>query len=343
MPYAYATGETRVWTARDERELRADHKRATRATRKHLLELQAQATATARTEKNKPQGAEERTLMVKLLRRCNTGSLNDREANRQVTTPNPSLDQRSPKPSRIQENNSRWWSCRKRHVSSPSSRTTGTVQREPYTPLGVANRTLPRPPIPPRPSIPPQPPVPPLPPITLRPDLVSPPDRVRRKSEDDAATRRRARDRALYHLQYDHDIRRFVVLDNPDDPPIQLKPGTWIPGQINAVDFTREVIAADKRVDVDEFGGLTTPQLIERFPIPPRSLPPRKLPPHGPLPSLPLGPAYKQLPPTRPLDILPRRRQHDDRNIPVIPVPPEPEKSNRDSFFELRRKRSYRI
>ncbi|KDN42471.1 hypothetical protein RSAG8_06788, partial [Rhizoctonia solani AG-8 WAC10335] len=355
MPYAYATGETRVWTARDEHELKAEHRRATRATRKHLNNLQVEAAAqaekeqspgaedrtfmdkllrrrnytnveaAAQAEKEQSPGAEDRTFMDKLLRRRNASNFHDREASLEVNHTDLPPEKR-PLPHKTkqpQEGNSHWWSRGHRQTSSQSAQV--TVERVPYTPLGVANSTLPPPPIPPR--------------I----DLMSLPDRVRRKSENDAAARRRARQRALYHLETDHDIRRFVVLDKPDDPPIQLKPGTWIPGQINVVDFTREVIAADKRVDVDEFGGLTTPQLAERFPTPSRSLPPRKNAPHRPLPSPPSGPAYTHIPPTRPLNIVPRHKHQDVRNVPVPHIPAEPEKSNRDSFLELRRKRSHRV
>ncbi|KAH7327602.1 hypothetical protein B0J17DRAFT_722603 [Rhizoctonia solani] len=278
MPYAYATGERREWTARDERELKAEHKRATRATRKHLNNLQTQAAAQA--EKEQSSGTEDRSFMDKLLRRRNAGNYHGCTPNREVSPTDIPLEKRPlpPKPKQPQEGGPHWWSRGHRHASSQSSQS--TVERVPYTPLGVANSTSPPPPVPPRY------------------DLISfPPERVRRKSEHDAAARRRARDRALYHLETDHDVRRFIVLDKPDDPPMQLKPGTWIPGQINVVDFSREVIAADKRVDVDEFGGLTTPRLIERFPPPPRSLPLRKHAPSIPLPSPPSGPIYTHLPP----------------------------------------------
>ncbi|EUC60854.1 hypothetical protein RSOL_371380 [Rhizoctonia solani AG-3 Rhs1AP] len=323
MPYAYATGETRVWTAHDERELKAEHKRATRATRKHLKDLQVEASAQAEQEQSP--GAEDRKFMDKLLRRRNTSNLHDREASRGVNPADILPEKRpvTPKAKQSQEGGSHWWSRGHRQTSSQSSQ--AKVEREPYTPLGVANRTLPAPPVPPRFDL-----------------IQSPPDRVRRKSEHDAAARRRARERALYHLETDHDIRRFVVLDKPNDPPIQLKPGTWIPGQINAVDFSREVVAADKRVDVDEFGSLTTPHLVDRFPAPPRSLPPRKSAPRSPLPAPP-GPAYTHLPPTRPLNIVPRHKHRDVRDIPIPPIPAELEKSNRDSFLELRRKRSCRV
>ncbi|KAG8724163.1 hypothetical protein FRC11_002190 [Ceratobasidium sp. 423] len=326
MRYAYATGENRVWTARDERELKAEHKRTTRATRKHLNDLQSQAAAQA--ENAQSPGAEDRSFMDKLLRRRNTGNLHDREPSRELNPADLPPEKRPlpPKPKQPEEENSRWWSCGHRNTSSQSSQV--TVEREPYTPLGVANPTAPRPPIPPRYDL--------MPARSL-------PDRVRRKSEHDSAARRRARERAMYHLENDHDIRRFVVFDKPDDPPTQLKPGTWIPGQINAIDFSREVIAADKRDDVDEFGRLTTPELIDRFPMPPRSLPPRKDAPLGPLPAPPSGAAYTHLPPTRPLNIVRRNKYRDIRDIPIPPIPIESEKSNRDSFLELRRKRSYRV
>ncbi|KAF8751533.1 hypothetical protein RHS01_08380 [Rhizoctonia solani] len=61
MPYAYATGETRAWTTRDERELKAEHKRATRATLKHLEELKSKAAAKA--EKERPSGTVDRSFM----------------------------------------------------------------------------------------------------------------------------------------------------------------------------------------------------------------------------------------------------------------------------------------
>ncbi|KAJ1307130.1 hypothetical protein OPQ81_001248 [Rhizoctonia solani] len=334
MPYAYATGENRVWTARDERELKADHKRATRATRKHLSDLQSQALAQAKIEK--PLVPEEKSLMGKILRRRKTDIGQNREPTREVNLGDLSLERRSsPKAKQPGDSNPHWWSRGHRPTSSKSSQVTADSELKPYTPLGVANSTLPPPPRPPRYDL--------MSPSPGRGVVRELPPRACRTGESEAAARRRARDRALYHLEHDHDIRRYVVLDNPNDPPIQLKPGTWIPGQINAVDFSREVIAADKRADVDEFGGLTTPELIERFPMPPRSLPPRKNAPLAPLPSIPSPPTYMHLPPTRPLNIVRRNQYRDIRDIPIPPIPTEPPKSNRDSFIELRRKRSYRV
>ncbi|CAE6359233.1 unnamed protein product [Rhizoctonia solani] len=322
MPYAYETGEKREWTARDARELEEDYKRAIRVTQKHLDDLKSQATAQVKDEQ--PPVAEEKSFMGKLFCRRNTGKLQDREPSHEANHANSRPEKRPfpPKPKQTQGEGSHWWN--RGHCHAPGQSSQSTVEREPYTPLGVANRTSPPPPIPPRYDL-----------------MHYPPDRVRRKSEKESASRRRARERALYHLQTDHDIRRFVVLDRPNAPPVQLKPGTWIPGQMNAVDFDRTVIAADKRVDsdVDEFGGLTTRQLIDRFPKPPCFLPPRKSPPLGPLPM----PVYTHLPSTRPLKIVPRRQYQDIRDIPIPPAPTEPERSNRDSFIELRRKRSYYV
>ncbi|QRW17393.1 hypothetical protein RhiXN_05395 [Rhizoctonia solani] len=279
MPYAYATGETRAWTTRDERELKAEHKRATRATLKHLEELKSKAAAKA--EKERPSGTVDKSFMDRLFRRRNTGEPQSRAPSHEADSAG-SPDAKRPfplKPGKSQE-----------------------------------------------------------------PQMNSLCGRVRRKSEKESASCRRARERALHHLENNHDIRRFAVLDRPNAPPLQLQPGTWIPGQINVVDFGREVIAADRRVDLDsdQSDGPTTPELINRFPKAPRSLPLAKRPPLMPLPNpTTIAPVYRQLPPTRPLNIVPRRQYQHIRDIPIPPIPTQQDQSNRDSFFELRRQRSY--
>ncbi|KAF8676184.1 hypothetical protein RHS04_06557 [Rhizoctonia solani] len=324
MPYAYATGETRAWTTRDERELKAEHKRATRATLKHLEELKSKAAAKA--EKERPSGTVDRSFMDRLFRRRNTGEPQSRAPSHEADSAG-SPDAKRPfhlKPGKSQEPqmNSLSRGQVDRHKQTPQ-----TIQREPYTPLGTANRTSPPPPVPPRYDL-----------------IRQTPERVRRKSEKESASCRRARERALHHLENNHDIRRFAVLDRPNAPPLQLQPGTWIPGQMNVVDFGREVIAADRRVDLDsdESDGPTTPELINRFPNAPRSLPLAKRPPLMPLPNpTTIAPVYRQLPPTRPLNIVPRRQYQHIRDIPIPPIPTQQDQSNRDSFFELRRQRSY--
>jgi hypothetical protein len=214
MPHADKTGENQTWVARNACELGKEHKHGTRVTVKPLEESRLQPVA--KTEQSSSLGAATRSFVDKLFRRRNTGNPHDREPSREVSYAN-ALPQKSSlpaKPKQPQEVSLHWWTSGHRHTSSQSSQP--TVDREPYTPLGVANPTGPAPPIPPRY------------------DLIShPPDRIRRKSEKESAACRRARERALRHLETDHDIRRFVALR--DAPPAQLKPGTWIPGQVNTV------------------------------------------------------------------------------------------------------------
>ncbi|CAE6372172.1 unnamed protein product [Rhizoctonia solani] len=292
MPHADKTGENQTWVARNACELGKEHKHGTRVTAKPLEDSRLQPVA--KTEQSSGLGAATRSFVDKLFRRRNTGNPHDREPSREVSYAN-ALPQKSSLPAKPKQ---------------PQESSQPTVDREPYTPLGVANPTGPAPPIPPRY------------------DLIShPPDRIRRKSEKESAACRRARERALRHLETDHDIRRFVALR--DAPPAQLKPGTWIPGQVNTVNFSREVVPADQRVnsDVDHSGDRTTLELIRSFPKPPRPGPP----------------TYKQPPSTQALKTVPRRHYQNARDIPIPPIPSDSEQSGRDSFLELRRKRSYYV
>lgn len=196
MSTAYATGENRVWTARDEREMLAEHKRITRATIKHL---------------GTPPTEQDRTLLDKLLRRRTT----DTEAplNRRPLPP------KAPQ----QDSNGRWWnrSSTDSENRSSHSRTNSydvDVNTEARRAATItANMRVP-PPVPPRYDLMPQ----------------ENPSRPRRKSEHDSAARQRARDNALKHLETDRGYRRHVV-DRRDYVPPPLEPGTWIPGQLNAV------------------------------------------------------------------------------------------------------------
>ncbi|KAF8597662.1 hypothetical protein BDV93DRAFT_513162 [Ceratobasidium sp. AG-I] len=276
---AYATGENRVWTTRDERDMRAEHKRITRATLKHL---------------GTPPTEQDRTLLDKLLRR----RTDDAEAplNRRPLPP------KAPQ----QDSSGRWWNRSSTDSGHrPSHSRTNSydvdVDAEVRRAATVTGNTRVPPPIPPRYDLMQQ----------------EPPHRPRRKSEHDSAARQRARNNALKHLESDRGYRPQVV-DRRGYVPPQLDPGTWIPGQLNAVPVDRYEQASYGYVDEH---GLTTPQLYDQFPLPPNTLPP-----------------------TQPLNVgAARQRRHGTHNIPIPPVPPMPDRSNRESFLELRKKRSYRV
>ncbi|KAG8751051.1 hypothetical protein FRC12_012624 [Ceratobasidium sp. 428] len=291
----YATNENRVWTAKDEREQQADHKRATRATMKHLGKLPTE---------------QDRSMMDKLLRR---------------QTPAADLPlNRRPLPPKTPTSDSHWWS-RSSGRSTPRTPTHESHTHEPRTPghehrpeihraatLTGNTRPLP-PPVPPMPPLPPMPRVP-----SSRPEPVKtpPPHRPRLKSEQGFDARRRARETALRHLEVDRGFGRYVR-ENPGYVAPPLQPGTWLPGQLNVVPHA-DVRRDDYPYDlVDKYEGPTTPELLASFPLPPGT--------------------------TQPLNVTPRRRDRDAHNIPIPPVPPMPERSNRDSFLELRRKRSCRV
>lgn len=193
---AYATGENRGWTAQDEREMLAEHKRVARATRKHL---------------GTPPTEQDRTLLDKLLRR-RTDDV-DAPLNRRPLPP------KAPQ----QDGNSRWWNRSSTDSGNHSSHSRNNsydvnVDAEARRAATVAGSTRVPPPIPPR--------------YDLMQQEAS--HRPRRKSEHDSAARQRARNNALKHLETDRGYRRHVV-DRPGYVPPQLEPGTWIPGQLNAV------------------------------------------------------------------------------------------------------------
>ncbi|QRV89214.1 hypothetical protein RhiJN_17232 [Ceratobasidium sp. AG-Ba] len=256
----YATSDNHVWTARDERELKAEHKRVTRATMKHLGKLPTE---------------QDRTLLDKLFRRQTADA--DLPPHKRPLPPKAPSDKH-------------WWS-RSSDKTTPRTPTYGD-RLEVRRAATVSGHTRTPPPVPPRY------------------DLLQtvPPDRPRRKSEEGSAARRRARETALRHLETDRGFGRYVR-ENRDYVPPPLKPGTWMPGQLNAVR------SDDSDYDfIDEYGA-TTPQLYKRFP----------------------------LPPTIPLNVDSYRRGQSSNNIPIPPVPPMPDQSNRESFLELRKKRSYRV
>ncbi|KAG8741720.1 hypothetical protein FRC10_002547 [Ceratobasidium sp. 414] len=259
--------ENRAWTARDERELKAEHKRLTRATAKHLGKLPVE---------------QDRTLLDKILRR-------------QTADVGLPINKR-PLPPKAPSGDHHWWS-RSSGKSSPRTPNHEEPRFEPRRAVTVIGNTRAPPPIPPRYELTPAP--------TL--------GRPRRKSEQDSAARQRARANALRHLEVDRGFRRHVH-ENKGYVPPPLEPGTWIPGQLNPVPLDPQPDDYDYDL-VNEYGALPTPELYKLFP----------------------------LPPTRPLNIVPRQRNKEARNIPIPPIPPMPDKSNRDSFLELRRKRSYRV
>ncbi|KAG9103895.1 hypothetical protein FRC06_007142 [Ceratobasidium sp. 370] len=266
------TGENRAWTARDERELKAEHKRLARATAKHLGKLPIE---------------QDRTLLDKLLRRQTADA--DLPPNRR------------PLPPKAPSDNHHWWS-RSSGKSSPRTPNYEESRFEPRRAATVTGNTRAPPPIPPRYDL-----------------MQGPPERQRRKSEQGSAARQRARENALRHLETDRGFRRYVR-DNKDYVPPPLEPGTWIPGQLNPVPLDPRPDSYDYPDDYDydlvnDYGALPTPELYKRFP----------------------------LPPTQPLNIVPRQRNQEARRIPVPPIPPMPDRSNRESFLELRKKRSYRV
>ncbi|KAG8716166.1 hypothetical protein FRC08_009776 [Ceratobasidium sp. 394] len=279
--YATTGEKNRVWTARDERELKAEHKRLTRATAKHLGKL--------------PIEQDRNTLLDKLLRRHAADSVDHLPPHKRPLPPKTPTDHH-------------WWSRK----SSSSPRTPGRhEQPQEYGAMAaVAGPSRAPPPIPPRYDLMPQAPV-------LAP---APPARPRRQSEKASAARQRARETALRHLEVDRGFRRYVR-DNKNYVPPPLAPGTWIPGQLNPVPFDDPQPGHDGYQDdydynlVNDYGALPTPELYKHFP----------------------------LPPTQPLNIVPRPRNQETRHIPVPPIPPMPGKSNRESFLELRKKRSYRV
>ncbi|KAG9105230.1 hypothetical protein FRC07_009472 [Ceratobasidium sp. 392] len=276
----YATSEHRVWTAKDERELKSEHKRVTRATMKHLGKLPTE---------------QDRTFMDKLLRRQTPDA--DLPLSRRPLPPKPQAD-------------SHWWSRSSGKSESPRTPThePRTSTNEHRAPSHIEPRHEPRRAVTVTGSTRPLPPQRPEPVQTL-------PPRPRLKSEQGSVARRRARETALRHLEVDRGFGRYVRENRGYVAP-PLTPGTWLPGQLNVVPHAVDAQPDDYPYDVvDEYGVLHTPELIDRFPIPP----------------------------TQPLNITPRRRNYDTQNIPVPPVPPMPDRSNRESFLELRKKRSYRV
>lgn len=220
MAYYVGNIENRVWTARDERELKADHKRATKATERHLSELRA-----ARGHHLPPPlQLEDRSFVDKILGRGKPSKSPKVKTPRTPKTPKlPSLKV----PEVTWDNETRWWS-RSRSRGRP-----GSTRRSPATATGpgfqrgpprskseVRGRQVSRPIASAPPAVP------------LRHDLAPPPtaplqSRRGRGSQETF----KARQQALYRLE--HKGHRPYVVEREGVPPIVLKPGTWMPGQIN--------------------------------------------------------------------------------------------------------------